>query len=66
MTEKEAEARGIPAVARILGWGDAEQDPVDFTTTPSLAVPVALKHAGLTLDDVEYHEINEAFAVVAL
>ena len=66
MTEKEAAARGIPAVARLLGWGDAEQDPVDFTTTPSLAVPVALKHAGLSLDDVEYHEINEAFSVVAL
>jgi len=66
MTEKEAHARGIPAVARLLGWGDAEQDPVDFTTTPSLAVPVALKHAGLSLNDVEYHEINEAFSVVAL
>ena len=66
MTEKEANARGIPPVARILGWGDAEQDPVDFTTTPSLAVPVALKQAGLTLSDVEYHEINEAFAVVTL
>ena len=66
MTEKEAKARGIPAVARILGWSDAEQDPVDFTTTPSLAVPVALNHAGLELSDVEYHEINEAFSVVAL
>jgi len=66
MTEKEARARGIPAVARLLGWGDAEQDPVDFTTTPSLAVPVALEHARLSLGDVEYHEINEAFSVVAL
>lgn len=66
MTEREAQARGIPALARLLGWGDAEQDPVDFTTTPSLAVPAALEHAGLSLDDVEYHEINEAFSVVAL
>lgn len=66
MTEEEAEKRGIPPVARILGWGDAEQDPVDFTTTPSLAVPVALEHAGLSLADVECHEINEAFSVVAL
>jgi acetyl-CoA C-acetyltransferase len=39
---------------------------VDFTTAPSLAVPVALKHAGLTLKDTHFHEINEAFAVVAL
>lgn len=66
MTEEEAKKRGIPAVARILGWGDAEQDPVDFTTTPSLAVPVALEHAGLSLSDVDYHEVNEAFSVVAL
>jgi acetyl-CoA C-acetyltransferase len=50
----------------LAGFGDAEQDPVDFTTTPSLAVPIALKHAGLTIKDVDYHEINEAFAVVAL
>jgi acetyl-CoA C-acetyltransferase len=66
MTEEQAKARGIPALARILGWGDAEQDPINFTTTPSLAVSVALQHAGLSLADVEYHEINEAFAVVAL
>ena len=66
MTEEEATIRGIQPLARILGFGDAAQDPVDFTTTPSLAVPVALKNAGLTAHDVEYHEINEAFAVVAI
>ena len=66
MTDEEAASRGIQPLARILGYGDAEQDPVDFTTTPSMAVPVALKHAGLTATDVEYHEINEAFSVVAL
>jgi acetyl-CoA C-acetyltransferase len=66
MTEEDAKSQGIQPLARILGYGDAEQEPVDFTTSPSLAVPVALKHAGLTASDVEYHEINEAFAVVAL
>jgi acetyl-CoA C-acetyltransferase len=66
MTEQDAIDRGLKPLARILGYGDAEQDPVDFSTTPSLAVPVALKHAGIEASDVDYHEINEAFAVVAL
>ncbi|KAG7337835.1 acetyl-CoA c-acetyltransferase [Nitzschia inconspicua] len=66
MTEEDAISKGIEPLARIRGFGDAEQAPVDFTTTPSLAVPVALKNAGCNLDDVDYHEINEAFSVVAL
>jgi acetyl-CoA C-acetyltransferase len=39
---------------------------VDFTTAPALAVPVALQRAGLSPKDIDLHEINEAFAVVAL
>ena len=66
MTEDEAKEKGIQPLARILGMGDAAQNPVDFTTTPSLAVPVAVEHAGLSLNDIDYHEINEAFSVVAL
>jgi acetyl-CoA C-acetyltransferase len=66
MTEDDANARGIVPLARIRGYGEAARNPVDFTTAPSLAVPVALEHAGLTFNDIEYHEINEAFAVVAL
>lgn len=66
MKEQDAIDRNIQPLARILGAGDAEQAPVDFTTTPSLAVPLALKNAGLELSDVDYHEINEAFSVVAL
>jgi len=66
MTEQDAVGRGIHPLARIRGFGDAEQSPVDFTTAPSLAVPVALKNAGCSLEDVDYHEINEAFSVVAL
>ena len=66
MTEEDAKQKGIQPLARIRGFGDAAQNPVDFTTTPSLAVPVALKQAGMDLSDVEYHEINEAFSVVAL
>jgi len=66
MTEDDAAALGIAPLARIKGYGDAARDPVDFTTAPSLAVPVALQHAGVAATDVDYHEINEAFAVVAL
>lgn len=66
MTEEDALDRNIAPLARIVGFGDAAQDPVDFTTSPALAIPVALKTAGLTLSDIDYHEINEAFAVVAL
>ena len=46
--------------------GDAAKDPVEFTTAPADAVPRALKHAGLSGSDVDFHEINEAFSVVAL
>ena len=42
------------------------QAPVEFTVAPSDAVPLALKRAGLALKDVDFHEINEAFSVVAL
>jgi len=66
MSAARAKAMGVTPLARILGFGDAEQAPVDFTTAPSLAVPVALGRAGLTLADVDLHEVNEAFAVVAL
>lgn len=66
MGEDAAKALGLQPLARILGYGDAEQDPVDFTTSPSLAVPVAARNAGVDLSDIDYHEINEAFSVVAL
>jgi acetyl-CoA C-acetyltransferase len=64
MSEEGAKTLGLKPLARILGYGDAEHDPVDFTTAPSIAVPVALKNAGIEMSDVQYHEINEAFSVV--
>lgn len=42
------------------------QAPVEFTVAPSDAVPLALERAGLSMHDVDFHEINEAFSVVAL
>lgn len=56
----------LTPIAKILGWGESAQAPSKFTTSPSLAIPKALKHAGITKDQVDYYEINEAFSVVAL
>ncbi|GAN11260.1 acetyl- acetyltransferase protein [Mucor ambiguus] len=60
-----ADKYGLPLLAKIKGWGDAAQAPARFTTSPALALPKAIKHAGLQPEDIEYYEINEAFSVVA-
>ncbi|KAL3679993.1 hypothetical protein R1sor_022949 [Riccia sorocarpa] len=59
-----AEKGGLKILARIRGFGDAEQSPMKFPTSPALAIPRALKHAGLQLKDIDLFEINEAFSVV--
>lgn len=66
MSSEKAQALGLKPIARILGFADAEQEPMQFTTTPALAIPKALKNAGLSVSDIDFWEINEAFAVVAL
>jgi acetyl-CoA C-acetyltransferase len=66
ISKSKMEALGLTATARILGFGDAAQDPLWFTTAPSLAIPKALKHAGISSEEVDYYEINEAFSAVAL
>lgn len=66
MSKEKMEALGLKPLAKITGYADAAQKPVEFTTTPSLAIPKALKKAGKAITDVDLFEINEAFAVVAL
>ena len=66
MSKEKMEELKLTPLARIAGYADAEQDPVLFTTTPSLALPKAIAKAGITLSDVDYFELNEAFAVVGL
>lgn len=66
MNESQALAMGLTPLARIRGYADAEGPPVQFTTAPSKAVPIAVQQAGMELQDVEYHEINEAFSVVSI
>ncbi|KAL7315704.1 erg10, acetyl-CoA C-acetyltransferase [Mucor circinelloides] len=66
IASKEAvEKYNLPVIAKISGWGEAAQAPARFTTSPALAVPKAIKHAGLTAEDISFYEINEAFSVVA-
>ena len=66
MSKEKAEELGLKAIAKILAYADAEQAPEWFTTTPSLAVPIAVAKAGLKMDDISYWELNEAFAVVGI
>ena len=66
MSEAKVKELGVKPIAKILGWGDAEREPERFTVAPALAVPKAIKHAGLSESDVDFYEINEAFSVVAL
>ena len=57
-------------LSEIVSFADAAQEPVDFPTTPSLAIPIAMKRANLKMEDLDYNkdyfEINEAFAVASI
>ncbi len=67
IASKEAvEKHGLKPIAKIVGYGDAAHDPEWFTTAPSKAIPVALKRANLSISDIDYWELNQAFAVVGL
>ncbi|MFD2569459.1 acetyl-CoA C-acyltransferase [Spirosoma soli] len=66
MSRRKADELGLTPLARILAYADAEQEPQWFTTAPTKAVPLALERAGLKADDIDFFEVNEAFAVVPL
>lgn len=66
MSEEKANALGLKPLAYIKGYADAAQEPKWFTTSPAKALPKALNKAGIAIDDVDYFEFNEAFAVVGL
>jgi acetyl-CoA C-acetyltransferase len=66
MSKEKADELGLKPIAKILAYADAEQAPEWFTTTPSLAVPKAVAKAGLKMEDINYWELNEAFAVVGV
>ncbi len=66
VSEKKAQAMGLKPQAKIRGFADASQDPLWFTTSPSLAIPKALKMAEVDNGAVDFYEINEAFSAVAI
>ncbi len=66
MSKEKAEELGLKPIGIIRSFADAEQAPEWFTTAPSLAVPKAVSKAGLTMEDINFWELNEAFAVVGI
>lgn len=67
LMDKETLIRNnLKPLARIVSYADAEQAPEKFTTSPSLALPKALKKANLQITEIDFFEINEAFSVVAM
>ncbi len=67
LASKEAvEKHNLKPIAKIVSFADASQEPVWFTTTPAMAMKKALDKAGLSISDIDFFEVNEAFSVVAL
>ena len=66
MSEEKAKSLGLQPLAYIKSYADAAQEPKWFTTAPAKALPKALEKAGLSINDVDYFEFNEAFSVVGL
>lgn len=66
MSKEKANELGLPILATITGYADAAQEPQWFTTAPAKALPLALAKAGITKDQVDFFEFNEAFSVVGL
>ena len=63
---KKMQELGLKPIAKIIAFADAEQDPQWFTTAPTLAAPKAAAKAGISLQDIDFFEVNEAFAAVTL
>ncbi len=66
MSREKADELGLNVLATIKGFADAAQEPRWFTTSPAKALPKALDKAGVSIENVDFFEFNEAFAVVGL
>jgi len=66
MSEDKAKELGLTPLATIKGYADAAHEPEWFTTAPAKALPKALDRAGVSIEDIDYFEFNEAFSVVGL
>ena len=65
-SEKMVKELNLKPLARIVSFADAAHEPAMFTTAPTIAAPLALKRAGLGMNDIDYIEVNEAFSVVPI
>jgi len=66
MSAEKAKELNIKPIAKIISYSDASQEPEWFTTAPAKALPLALKKANLSIADINFFELNEAFSVVGL
>jgi acetyl-CoA C-acetyltransferase len=66
MSAEKASELNLKPLAKIIGYADAAQEPKWFTTAPAKALPKALAKANISINDVDYFELNEAFSVVGL
>lgn len=66
MSAEKAKELHLTPLAKIKGYADAAHEPKWFTTAPAKALPKALAKAGVSINDVDYFELNEAFSVVGL
>jgi len=66
MSEKKMKSLGVTPLARIVSYAEAEVDPMNFTVAPSEAIKLALSKAKLKASDIDFFEINEAFATTAI
>lgn len=66
MSAEKAEELGLKPMARIVAQASASKEPVNFTTAPADSINKVLNKAGLSTEDIDLYEINEAFAVVSL
>ncbi len=66
MSKEKADELGIKPLAIIRSYADAEQAPEWFTTTPSIALPKAVAKARLSINDIDFVELNEAFSTVGI
>lgn len=66
VSEEKLNELGLTPLARIVAFADAAQEPKWFTTAPTKAAPKVLERAGMTMDEMDYLEVNEAFSVVPM
>lgn len=66
MSAEKAKELNLKPIAKIVSYADAAHEPQWFTTAPAKAIPKALDKANISMDAIDYFELNEAFSVVGL